>query len=123
MSILLTCISCLSLVLCVPTSAWPHARLVKSVPASRAVLSKAPAQVQLWFSERLEARFCHLSVWNAEGQRVDSGDTQVDPADPKKLSAGLPALAMGIYTVQYRVLSVDSHIVENQFSFTVGRSP
>ena len=87
------------------------------------MLSQAPVQIQLWFSERLEARFCQLSVWNAEGQRVESGDAQVDPADPKKLSVGLPALAMGIYTVHYRVLSVDSHIVENQFSFTVGRRP
>jgi methionine-rich copper-binding protein CopC len=123
MSILCICVSCLSLVLCVPTSAWPHARLVKSVPASRAVLSQAPAKVQLWFNERLEAHFCQLAVWNAEGQRVESGDSQVDPADPKKLSVGLPALATGLYTVKYRVLSVDSHIVENQFTFTVRGSP
>ena len=54
---------------------------------------------------------------------MESGDSQVDPADPKKLSVGLPALATGIYTVKYRVLSVDSHIVENQFTFTVRGSP
>lgn len=119
MSRLCICVSCLSLLLCVPTSAWPHARLVKSVPASRAVLSKAPAHVQLWFNERLEVRFCHLSVWNAAGQQMDSGDVQGDPENPKKLSVALPVLAMGIYTVKYRVLSVDSHIVEDQFSFTV----
>src|SRR4030095_7893849 len=97
MSILFIWLSGLSLLLCVPTSVWPHARLVKSVPTSRAVLSKAPAQAQLWFNERLEARFCHLAVWNAAGQQVDSGDGQVDPANPKKLSVGLPALAMGLY--------------------------
>ena len=119
MSIRCICVSCLSLLLCVPTSAWTHARLVKSVPASRAVLSKAPVHVQLWFNERLEARFCHLAIWNAAGQQVDSGDVQVDPENPKKLSVALPVLAMGIYTVKYRVLSVDSHIVEDQFSFTV----
>ncbi len=116
-------LSGLSLLLCVPTSAWPHARLVKSVPASRAVLSKAPAQVQLWFNERLEARFCRLAVRNATGQQVDSGDSQVDPANSKQLSVGLPALAMGLYTVKYRVLSVDGHIVEDQFPFTVRGSP
>jgi methionine-rich copper-binding protein CopC len=106
-----------------PTSAWSHAQLVKSVPARRAVLSKAPAYVQLWFNERLEARFCSLSVWNAAGQQVDSGDTRVAPENPKQLSVSLPALVPGIYTVQYRVLSVDSHIVEDQFSFTVRGSP
>jgi copper resistance protein C len=62
-------------------------------------------------------------VWNAGGQQVDSGDVQVGPDDPKKLSVGLAALAPGIYTVKYRVLSVDSHIVENQFPFTVQGHP
>jgi methionine-rich copper-binding protein CopC len=123
MSILFIWLSGLSLLLCVPTSAWPHARLVQSVPTSRAMLSKAPAQVQLWFNERLEARFCHLAVWDAAGQQVDSGDGQVDPANPKKLSVGLPALAIGLYTVKYRVLSVDGHIVEDQFPFTVRGGP
>ena len=123
MSILYIGIICLSLVLSMPTRAWPHARLSKSVPANRAVLSTTPGSVQLWFSERLEARFCHLSVWNAAKQQVDSGDTRVDPENSKKLFVSLPVLAPGIYTVKYRVLSVDSHIVEDQFSFTVRESP
>ena len=123
MSVLCICVSCLSLLLCLPTSAWPHATLVKSTPARRAVLSKAPGHVQLWFNERLEARFCHLAVWNAAGQQVDNKDTRVDPENPKQLSVSLPALAPGIYTVKYRVLSVDSHIVEDQFSFTMRGSP
>jgi copper resistance protein C len=116
-------ISCLGLVLLVPTSVWSHAGLVKSIPARRAVLVRVPAQVQLWFNERLEAQFCSLSVWNAGGQQVDSGDVQVDPVDPKKLSVGLSALVPGTYTVKYRVLSVDGHLVENQFPFTVQEHP
>jgi methionine-rich copper-binding protein CopC len=79
--------------------------------------------VQLWFNERLEAQFCSLSVWNAGGQQVDSEDVQVDSVDPKKLSVGLSALAPGTYTVKYRVLSVDGHIVEDQFPFTVQGHP
>ena len=50
---------------------------------------------------------------------MDSGDVQVSPDDPQKLSVGLAALAPGSYTVKYRVLSVDGHIVENQFPFEV----
>ena len=123
MPILCIWVSCLSLLLYLPSSAWPHAQLVKSVPTRRAVLSKAPGHVQLWFNEGLEARFCHISVWNAAGQQVDSGVLRADPGNPKQLSISLPALAPGIYTVKYRVLSVDSHIVEDQFSFTVRESP
>lgn len=107
------------LVLVVPTSGWAHAYLVKSSPARRAVLSSSPARVVLWFNERLEAQFSQLSVRNHEGGQVDGGDIQVGPDDPKKLSVGIPTLPAGTYTVKFRVLSVDGHIVEAEFPFTV----
>src|SRR5512132_1866398 len=80
----------LLLLLMVPISSWGHAYLVKSSPARRAVLSKSPTRVVLWFNERLEAQFSQLSLWNAEGQQVDGGDVQVGPDDGKRLSVGLP---------------------------------
>ena len=111
-----------SLLLVVPSASWPHAYLVKSSPARRAVLSGAPARVVLWFNERLEAQFSQVSVWGTARQQVDGGDVQVDADDAKKLSVGIPTLPAGTYTVKYRVLSVDGHIVESEFPFTV-RSP
>jgi methionine-rich copper-binding protein CopC len=108
----------LALVLLVPGLAWPHAYLVKSSPARRAVLSRAPTEVQLWFNERLEPRFSRLSVWDSEGQQVDTGDGQVGP-EPTRLSVRVQPLTPGSYTVKFRVLSVDSHVVEEQFSFTI----
>jgi copper resistance protein C len=107
------------LLLVVPPTSWPHAYLVKSTPARRAVLSSSPARVVLWFNERLEAQFSQLSVWNIEGHQVDGGDVQVGPDDAKKLSVGIPPLPAGAYTVKFRVLSVDGHIVEAEFPFTV----
>jgi copper resistance protein C len=83
------------------------------------MLSSPPTRVVLWFNERLEAQFSRLSVWNAEGQQVDRGDVQVGPDDGKRLSVGIPTLPAGSYTVKYRVLSVDGHIVEAEFPFTV----
>jgi methionine-rich copper-binding protein CopC len=53
---------------------------------------------------------------------VDLNDVQVDPAQPKKLSVGLPPLPPGAYVVRFRVLSVDGHVVEAEFPFTV-RAP
>jgi copper resistance protein C len=107
------------LVLIVPASGWAHAYLVKSSPARRAVLSNPPSRVVLWFNERLEAQFSQLSVWNREGGQVDSGDTQVGPEDLKKLSVGVPSLPAGAYSVKFRVLSVDGHIVEGELPFSV----
>ena len=105
--------------LAMPGSGWAHAYLVKSSPARRAVLSTPPTRVVLWFNERLEAQFSQLSVWNADGQQVDGGDAQVGPDDGKRLSVGIPTLPAGSYTVKYRVLSVDGHVVEAEFPFTV----
>jgi copper resistance protein C len=109
----------LIILLMVPISSWGHAYLVKSSPARRAVLSNPPTRVVLWFNERIEEQFSQLSLWNAEGQQVDGGDVQVGPDDGKRLSVGLPTLPAGSYTVKYRVLSVDGHIVEAEYSFTI----
>jgi copper resistance protein C len=109
----------LIVLLMVPITSWGHAYLVKSSPARRAVLSTPPARIVLWFNERLEAQFSQLSVWNAEGQQVDGGNVQVGPDDGKRLSVDVPALPTGSYTVKYRVLSVDGHVVEAEFPFTV----
>src|SRR5688572_10210150 len=54
-----------------------HATLVKSFPARRAVLYRAPARVDLWFNERLEPRFSSVSVSNSNGKRVDLGTSEV----------------------------------------------
>jgi copper resistance protein C len=109
----------LIILLQLPISGWTHAVLVKSSPARRAVLTKPPARVQLWFNERLEAQFSSLSVWDANGQQTDNKDVQVDPDETKKLSVSLPDLTPGVYTVKFRVLSVDGHIVDNAYPFTV----
>jgi len=110
-------------VLLAPDDAGGHAFLVKSSPSRRAVVSRSPARLQLWFNERLEAAFSHLSVLDGDGKRVDQGDVVVGPEDLKTLSVGLPPLPPRTYTVKYRVLSVDGHVVDSQFSFTVREGP
>ncbi len=99
--------------------ALAHAVLTRSTPPSRATLSAPPERVQLWFNERLEPAYSSASVWSAAGAQVDRGDARVSPEDPKSLFVSLPPVGPGVYTVQYRVLSVDGHVVEARFSFTV----
>jgi methionine-rich copper-binding protein CopC len=111
------------LALALPAPVSPHAYLVRSLPAGRAVVPRIPARVELWFNERLEPAYSSVTVRNAEGRQVDAGDVRVGPADPTRLSVGVPPLAAGVYTVTYRVLSVDGHIVEAEFAFTVRGAP
>jgi copper resistance protein C len=96
-----------------------HAALVRSIPAARAELRRAPASVQLWFNERLEPVYSSLSVVDQAGRRVDDQDVRVGPEDTKLLSVSLPTLAPGSYTVRFRVLSIDGHVVQSEFPFTI----
>jgi methionine-rich copper-binding protein CopC len=102
-----------------PVPADSHAVLVRSTPAARAVLSHPPDRVRLWFNERLEPAFSSATVWSESGARMDRQDVRVGPDDPNQLSVTLPALDPGTYSVRFRVLSVDGHIVEGSFPFTI----
>ena len=102
-----------------PALALAHAVLVKSVPGQRAALAEPPPRVELWFNERLEPAYSKASVTNEAGTQVDLRDVTVSAQDPRRLSLSLPALAPGRYTVSFRVLSVDGHVVESKLSFTV----
>jgi methionine-rich copper-binding protein CopC len=109
----------LALALLAPIGAAAHAYLVRSVPTRRAAVLRAPPRVQLWFNERLEPAFARLAVWDARGAQVDTKDARVSIEDPRELSVGLRPLAAGRYVVRFRVLSVDGHVVESEFTFTV----
>jgi copper resistance protein C len=102
-----------------PSIVLPHAALVKSIPARRAQIFKAPTQIQLWFNEKLEARFSSLAVIDSRGKRVDRGNVAVGTDDPKQLFVGVNPLPPGQYKVRFRVLSVDGHVVEDEFPFTI----
>lgn len=98
---------------------WAHAALVRASPAPRATLQAPPSRVELTFNERLEPAYARVSVWDDGGRQVDLRDGAVDPRDPRVLRVSLPPLAPGRYTVRYRVLSVDGHVVESAFPFAV----
>jgi len=102
-----------------------HANLVRSDPASGAVLATAPAQIQLWFSEQPDPHFSDVQVLDAQRQRVDAGDMHVAPGDQLSLIVSVkPGLADGLYTVSWKTVSaVDGHLVNGNFPFYVGQPP
>ena len=99
--------------------ALAHALLVKAEPPRRAVLAKAPAQVQLWFNEEIEDVYSSLVVLDSEKHPVRDVKFQVAPDDRKSIVLLLPELAFWKYSVKFRVLSVDGHVVASSFDFTV----
>jgi copper resistance protein C len=113
----------LALLVAIPATAGAHAVLIKSSPARRAILSVPPARVELTFNERLEPAYSTVSVWSASAEKVDDGKIVVGPEDPRRLTVGLAGLAHGTYTVKFRVLSVDGHLVEGTYAFDVRPRP
>jgi methionine-rich copper-binding protein CopC len=109
----------LLLVVLAPVGVAAHAVLVKSSPARRAVVATPPPRIELVFNERLEPAYSTVSVWAAGDRRVDDGKVLVGPEDPRRLTVGVPSVPAGTYTVKFRVLSVDGHIVEGTFPFEV----
>ena len=102
-----------------PSPSHSHSLLVRAQPGQRSTVTRPPQRVQMWFSERLEPAYASASVWNESGTQVDAGDAAVDQSDPVLLSVSTPHLSPGRYTVRFRVLSVDGHVVESEYTFTV----
>jgi hypothetical protein len=99
--------------------AGAHAFLDHATPAVGSAVHGAPAQVRLWFTQQLEPAFSSVRVLDRSGKQVDKGDPQVDRADTMLLQVSLPQLAPGTYRVAWRVLSVDTHVTEGDFTFDV----
>ncbi len=53
------------------------------------------------------------------GIKVDKGNGRVSEEDRQLLRADLPSLPQGVYTVEWKVLSVDGHGTAGRFTFTV----
>ena len=96
-----------------------HAFLDHATPAVGSKVRGSPVQVKLWFTEQLEPAFSTIQVLDRSGKRVDNADIKVDRADPTLLQVSLPRLAPGTYRVTWRVLSVDTHVTEGDFTFDV----
>lgn len=104
--------------------AYAHAQLIKAEPAQRANIATAPTRVALWFDEEIEGDYASLAVVDDSGKPVTEAKPAIASDDPKLLVLALPALAPGKYTVKYRVLSVDGHVVNDAYDFTVqGNAP
>jgi len=102
------------------TTAFAHAHLVRATPAAGGTVQAAPTEVTLRFSEKLEPKFSSVVVRDSAGKQVDKGDAAVDKADRMVMRVLLPPLEPGVYKVEWRAVSADTHKVNGDFTFKVG---
>jgi len=96
-----------------------HAALVKSDPARRAILSASPKQIQLWFNEKIEGAYASIVLLDSNKKTLTENTPEVVADNPKSVVLSIPQIDSGKYTVQYRVMSVDGHVIESSYDFNV----
>lgn len=102
------------------SAAFAHAHLLSTVPAQGGTVTAAPAEVVLSFNEKLEPAFSSAVVRDAGGKTLEGAQAHVDAADHTVVRVSVPPLAPGVYTVEWRVMSADTHRVNGSFNFRVG---
>ncbi len=102
-----------------PLTAFSHAVMVESEPKKDSIITESPRQVDVWFNEHVRSQHKALAVINSAGKRVDNKDIEQEVFDPSHIYVTTPKLPPNTYTVRYRVVSADTHVVSGRFNFTI----
>jgi methionine-rich copper-binding protein CopC len=102
--------------------AGAHPTLKSASPAADIPSTSPPAEIKLEFSEGVIAKFSGLELKDERGKTIATGVAMADPKDKKRLVVPVRApLNPGRYTVKWQVVSEDTHRMQGQYSFRIGR--
>jgi copper resistance protein C len=100
-------------------TAGAHAHLQQSSPADNGVITASPSNLVLNFSE--SARLTALSI--QKGSESAQNLKPLPTTAAQRISVPLPRLAPGAYSVKWRVLSDDGHVMSGALHFTLAADP
>jgi copper transport protein len=104
-----------------PSRALAHATLISSTPAAGSVVAHAPRQIVLTFDQPVEPVSGGTTVVAASGQSVLGGTPHTLAGDHSRLVIPLqPGLGNGDYTVRWRIVSTDGHLISGVLAIGVG---
>lgn len=96
--------------------AQAHTHLESSMPADKAVLDKSPKELTLQFSEPTKLTAVTL-------QKQGEGEAHKLASLPKEptVAASIPlqTLSQGEYTVEWRAVGGDNHVMKGTLHFTI----
>lgn len=96
-----------------------HFELKKSEPAPNATVA-SPAAVRLFFSEAPEEGSVGIRLVSPAGEPVATGDVTADEHDASIYSVSVGrTLSAGSYTVSWRGIGDDGHVVRGDYGFAV----
>lgn len=98
-----------------------HATLVATVPAAEEVVAERPSSVVLTFDEPVDTAGGGITVLDPAGEEAQRGDARRGEGG-RELTQAIGDLGPeGTYTVSYRVLSEDGHVIAGSYVFHVGQ--
>jgi copper transport protein len=115
----------LTMALAVTPSARAHAVVNQLTPSDQQRLNRSPVRAEIRFSEPVQLlRPEDMTVVDATGTPVTAGGGRVLPGDASVTEVPIrPGLQDGTYTVRWRVVSSDGHIIPGASVFAVGDVP
>jgi hypothetical protein len=96
-----------------------HAFLDRADPKVGSRAAPPPAQIRLWFTQRLEPTLCVVKVDGPTGFGGAEAARPLGPDSRALFVAFRKPVPAGRYVVHWRVVSVDSHMTQGDFSFEV----
>jgi len=102
-------------------TASAHAHLQRASPADGSVVTTSPSRLVLNFSEA--ARLTAAAIQKGDQPRQNLKPLPATAA--RQISVPLPRLTPGSYSVSWRVVSADGHVMSGTLRFTLapGRAP
>lgn len=106
------------LLVAAPLAAMLHFDLERSLPEEGTTVH-ALSSVQLWFTQVPQDSATTVRLINSGGELVETGTLAQDPENKMSFSLPVPeTLAAGAYTVSWRSIGADGHVVRGEFGFS-----
>ncbi|MNI11139.1 Copper transport protein YcnJ precursor [compost metagenome] len=99
-----------------PSFVSAHANLERSTPLQDAQLKESPSEIRIQFTEGFDVKLSEISLENDKGTTIKG---KLSSAKDRWLIYTIPKLDNGIYKVKWQVLSVDTHVTEGSFRFSI----
>lgn len=100
-----------------------HLHLVKSAPEPNASVNAAPPAIQLWFSQAPELAVTTVKVTGPVPSSAIIPTAKPVAGDSGLVVAGVTGTMLpGRYSVAWRTMARDGHVVHGTFAFTITTS-
>ncbi|WP_155971727.1 CopD family protein [Paenibacillus sp. Soil522] len=104
------------LLLAMPTLASAHANLERSSPLQNEELKESPSEIRIKFTEEIDPKLSQITLEDENGKSIEG---RLSAEEKFWLIFKVPKLVTGVYKVKWQVLSVDTHVTEGSFRFSV----